>query len=117
MKKTTNYDVYLNENGLVHCARCRLTGKFIRRDVAQFEYDKEYAYEHAPLITLIVLFVWWVVSCLKQVVAYADSFAPQAQTIEQVEGLILQAYQSGDDAQLFKLYGERYKLTQGGCLK
>lgn len=117
MKKTTNYDVYLNKNGLVHCARCRLTGKFVRRDVAQFEYDKEYAYEHAPLITILVLFVWWVVSCLKQVVEYADSFAPQAQTVEQVEGLILQAYQTGDDAQLFRLYGERYKLTQGGCLK
>lgn len=116
MKQTTNYDVYLNEHGLVHCARCRLTGKFVRRDVAQFEYDKEYAYKHTPVVSLIILCLLWVWSCVEQTIEYANSFSsnsPQGATIEEIDGHILNAYRVGDDAQLFKLYGERYKLTQG----
>ena len=44
MKLTTNYIVYLNEQNLVHCAKCRLTGRFVKRAVAQKEYSLEYDY-------------------------------------------------------------------------
>ena len=42
MKLTSNYIVYLNEQNLVHCAKCRLTGRFVKRAVAQKEYALEY---------------------------------------------------------------------------
>ena len=42
MKLTSNYIVYLNEQNLVHCAKCRLTGRFVKRVIAQKEYDLEY---------------------------------------------------------------------------
>ena len=44
MKLTSNYIVYLNAQNLVHCAKCRLTGRFVKRAVAQKEYDLEYVY-------------------------------------------------------------------------
>lgn len=42
MKLTSNYIVYLNEQNVVHCAKCRLTGRFVKRVIAQNEYDLEY---------------------------------------------------------------------------
>ncbi len=42
MKLTSNYIVYLNDQNLVHCAKCRLTGRFVKRAVAQKEYALEY---------------------------------------------------------------------------
>lgn len=44
MKYTTNYIVYLDDSNSVYCAKCRLTGKFIKRLIAQIEYDLEYCY-------------------------------------------------------------------------
>ena len=44
MKLTTNYIVYLNADNKVQCAKCRLTGQFVKRAVAQLEYDFEYVY-------------------------------------------------------------------------
>lgn len=45
MKHTTNYIVYLNAEGNVHCAKCRMTGRFVKRAIAQNEYDIEYVYK------------------------------------------------------------------------
>ena len=42
MKITSNYIVYLNEQNRVYCAKCRLTGRFVKRAAAQKEYDFEY---------------------------------------------------------------------------
>lgn len=41
MKLTSNYIVYLNEHNLVHCAKCRSTGRFVKRAIAQVELNAE----------------------------------------------------------------------------
>ena len=43
IKYTTHYICYLNENNMVHCAKCRITGKFVKRAIAQNEYSLEYS--------------------------------------------------------------------------
>lgn len=56
MKLTTNYIIYLNESNKVHCAKCRNTGKFVKRSIAQAEYDIEYNYSNVSALTMFILF-------------------------------------------------------------
>ena len=57
MKLTTNYVVYLNADNKVQCAKCRVTGRFVKRVIAQTEYEKEYgSFAFSTLAMLVVLF-------------------------------------------------------------
>ena len=57
MKLTTNYIVYLNADNKVQCAKCRLTGRFVKRACAQLEYEKEYGFfAFSNLVMLVILF-------------------------------------------------------------
>ena len=57
MKLTTNYIVYLNADNKVQCAKCRVTGRFVKRAVAQLEYEKEYGFfAFSNLAMLVILF-------------------------------------------------------------
>jgi hypothetical protein len=57
MKLTSNYIVYLNELNKVQCAKCRVTGRFVKRAIAQTEYEKEYGFfAFSTLAMLVILF-------------------------------------------------------------
>lgn len=57
MKLTTNYIVYLNADNKVQGAKCRATGCFVKRAVAQLEYEKEYGFfAFSTLAMLVILF-------------------------------------------------------------
>lgn len=64
VKYTTNYTCYLNEDNMVHCAKCRATGKFVKRAIAQKEYITEYAYKR-PLLALLIMFAMFLCDSLK----------------------------------------------------
>ena len=55
MKLTTSYIVYLNELNKVECAKCRNTGRFVKRAVAQLEYEKEYGFFAFSILALLVI--------------------------------------------------------------
>lgn len=55
MKLTTKYIVYLNADNKVQCAKCRNTGRFIKRVIAQLEYEKEYGFFDFSILTLLVI--------------------------------------------------------------
>ena len=55
MKLTTKYIVYLNADNKVQCAKCRFTGRFVKRVVAQLEYEKEYGFFDFSILTLLVI--------------------------------------------------------------
>ena len=55
MKLTTNYIVYLNADNKVQCAKCRLTGRFVKSAIAQTEYEKEYGLFDFSILTLLVI--------------------------------------------------------------
>ena len=55
MKLTTNYIVYLNELNKVQCAKCRVTGRFVKRVIAQLEYEKEYGFFDFSILALLVI--------------------------------------------------------------
>ena len=57
MKLTSNYIVYLNELNKVQCAKCRVTGRFVKRACAQMEYEKEYGFFAFSILTLLVILV------------------------------------------------------------
>ena len=55
MKLTSNYIVYLNDSNKVQCAKCRVTSRFVKRAVAQLEYQKEYGFFDFSVLTLLVI--------------------------------------------------------------
>lgn len=56
MKLTTNYIVYLNADNKVECAKCRITGRYVKRALAQNEYENEYNYSSVSILTMFILF-------------------------------------------------------------
>ena len=56
MKLTTNYIVYLNADNKVECAKCRITGRFVKRALAQDVYESEYNYSSISILTMFILF-------------------------------------------------------------
>lgn len=57
MKLTSNYIVYINEENKVRCAKCRTTGRFVKRAIAQEEYENEYNYFSSSVLTLLLMFI------------------------------------------------------------
>lgn len=57
MKLTTNYIVYLDESNNVYCAKCLKTGRFVKRDTAQIEYEKEYGFYSFSIFTMFLILV------------------------------------------------------------
>ena len=67
MKLTTNFIVYLNADNEVHCAKCRLTGRFVKRAIAQSEYSLEYNYKVTFKSFIAFMFtVFYVLLSIKQ---------------------------------------------------
>ena len=67
MKLTSNYIVYLNDSNKVQCAKCRLTGRFVKRSIAQNEYSLEYSYKVTFKSFIAFMFtVFYVLLSIKQ---------------------------------------------------
>ena len=67
MKLTTNFIVYLNADNKVHCAKCRLSGRFVKRAIAQNEYSLEYSYKVTLKSFIAFMFtVFYVLLSIKQ---------------------------------------------------
>lgn len=104
MKLTTNYIVYLNEQGDVHCAKCRITGHFVKRAIAQAEYSLEYTYSTLELllsvITMLVMYVTMIIAeWLDKFNVYDDSYT--------LENQINEAYLANDWMTFKRLNNER----------
>lgn len=57
MKLTANYIVYLDEENKVYCAKCLKTGRFVKRAIAQAEYEKEFSFYSFSLFTMFLILV------------------------------------------------------------
>ena len=73
MKLTTNYIVYLNADNKVQCAKCRVTGRFVKRVIAQMEYEKEYGFfAFSTLAMLVILFTAYLSNVMSKVILGLD---------------------------------------------
>ena len=73
MKLTTNYIVYLNELNKVQCAKCRVTGRFVKRAIAQLEYEKEYGFfDFSILALLVILFTMYLSNVMSKITLGLD---------------------------------------------
>ena len=67
MKLTSNFIIYLNADNKVYCAKCRLTGRFAKRSIAQDEYESEYSYKVTFKSCIAFMFtVFYVLLSIKQ---------------------------------------------------
>lgn len=58
IKYTSNYICYFSTMNKIQCAKCRLTGRFVKRAIAQAEYSKEYVYiAYMSMFSLIYIIV------------------------------------------------------------
>lgn len=104
MKHTTNYIVYLNEDNKVHCARCKITGRFVKRVLAQNEYELEYVYKVTFKGFISFMFtVFFILLSFKQV-KKADH------KINQVNNEALKAFQQNRFNKIKALQNEVYCL-------
>ena len=55
MKLTSNYIVYLDESNNVYCAKCLKSGRFVKRAIAQAEYEKEYSFSLFTMFLILVI--------------------------------------------------------------
>ena len=68
MKLTSNYIIYLDEANKVYCAKCLKTGRFVKRVIAQKEYEKEYGFYSFSLFTMfLILFIMYLSNLALQV--------------------------------------------------
>ena len=73
MKLTTSYVVYLNADNKVQCAKCRVTGRFVKRACAQMEYEKEYGFfAFSILALLVILFTMYLSNVMSKVILGLD---------------------------------------------
>ena len=73
MTLTTNYIVYLNADNKVQCAKCRVTGRFVERVMAQLEYEKEYRFfAFSTLAMLVILFTMYLSNAMSKVILGLD---------------------------------------------
>ena len=66
MKHTTNYIVYLNADNKVHSARCKITGRFVKRAIAQNELEYVYKVTFKAFISFMFT-VFFILLSFKQV--------------------------------------------------
>ena len=73
MKLTTNYIVYLNADNKVQCAKCRVTGRFVKRVIAQLEYEKDYGFfAFSTLAMLVILFTMYLSNVMSKIALSLD---------------------------------------------
>lgn len=105
MKLTSSFIVYLNESNKVHCAKCRITGRFVKRSIAQNEYEVEYAYTASfkAFMAMLITFLYIVATFKTKAVM----------TLEQLESDLFKAYQEQDYVKFNTLNAKRFELEYG----
>jgi len=104
MKHTTNYIIYLNADNKVQCARCKITGRFVKRGLAQNEYDLEYVYKTTFKSFISFMFtVFFILLSFKQV-------KKAAKKLDQLNNEMKKAVQQNDFNRIKALQNEVYSL-------
>lgn len=104
MKHTTNYIVYLNADNKVYSARCKMTGRFVKRVIAQNEYDIEYVYKGTFKGFISFMFtVFLILLSFKQV-------KNAAHKLEQLNNEMLLSFQQNQFSKINALQNEAYSL-------
>ena len=70
MKLTSNFIIYLNAENEVHCAKCRTTGRFVKRAIAQSEYLKEYGFFNMSLMAMLFVLLLLAFNNVQNVIGY-----------------------------------------------
>lgn len=104
MKHTTNFIVYLNADNKVYCAKCKATGRFVKRVIAQNEYNIEYVYKMTFKGFISFMFtVFLILLSFKQV-------KKAAYKLDQLNSEMIKSLQQNDFNKINALQNEAYCL-------
>lgn len=122
IKYTTNYICYFSAMSKLTCAKCRLSGRFVKLSIAQVEYDIEYAYTSSYKAILAMLWMLWCVCIIKPKRAATSEMSHSGNDIERLNNAmnidclnkaIIIAYFNCDYILFSKLNRERFELIKG----
>lgn len=122
IKYTTHFICYLNEANMVHCAKCRKTGKFIKRSIAQDEYlieyypeySTEYAYKRSlvALLIMFAMFLWDSLKGSKMSLQCEGQRVPSCK-LQAINKAMQTAYKQHDYVLFKQLNRKRFELING----
>lgn len=106
IKYTSNYICYFSAMNKLTCAKCRMTGRFIKLTIAQVEYDVEYTYTSSYKAILGLLIMLWCICIIKPKRAATND-------LEHLNSAMKIAYSNCDYILFSKLNRQRFELIKG----
>lgn len=115
IKYTTNYICYFGAMNKMQCAKCRVSGRFVKLTIANAEYDIEYAYKSSYKAILALLLLLWCIYIIKPKKAATSDLERinNAMNIDCLNKAIIIAYSNCDYVLFSKLNRQRFELIKG----
>lgn len=106
IKYTSNYICYFSAMHKLSCAKCRLSGRFVKLSIANAEYDIEYAYTSSYKAIIAMLVMLWCIYIIKPKKAATSE-------INNLNNAMRIAYSNCDYVLFSKLNRQRFELIKG----
>ena len=95
------------------CAKCRLTGRFVKLSIAHVEYDNEYTYTSSYKALLGLLMLLWCICISKPKKVDTSEMSSSSNDIERLNNAMKIAYFNCDYILFSKLNRIRFELIKG----
>lgn len=113
IKYTSNYICYFSAMNKMQCAKCRVTGRFVKLSIANAEYDAEYSYTSSCKAILAMLVMLWCIYIIKPKKADTSEMSHSGNDIECLNNAMRIAYFNCDYIIFSKLNRIRFELIKG----
>lgn len=113
IKYTSNYICYFSAMNKLTCAKCRLTGRFVKLSIAHVEYDTEYVYTSSYKALLAMLVMLWCICISKPEKAATSEMSHSGSDIERLNNAMKIAYSKCDYILFSELNRKRFELIKG----
>lgn len=113
IKYTTNYICYFSAMHKLSCAKCRVSGRFVKLSIANAEYDIEYAYTSSYKAILAMLVMLWCICIIKPKKAATSEMSHSGNDIDRLNNAMRIAYSNYDYVLFSKLNRQRFELIKG----
>ena len=107
IKYTSNYICYFSAMHKLTCAKCRVSGRFVKLSIAQAEYDIEYVYKSSYKAILALLVLLWCIYIIKPKQAATSEMSSLSNDVASL------AYSNCDYTLFSKLNRIRFELIKG----
>lgn len=113
IKYTSNYICYFSAMHKLSCAKCRVTGRFVKLSIANAEYNIEYTYTSSYKAILALLAMLWCICIIKPKQVATSDLERLSNEIASLNNAMRIAYSNCDYVLFSKLNRQRFELIRG----